>query len=104
LSRRAVFSKRARRDFIEIQAYIARESGSVAVAEGFVRRLRLKCRNLASLPGMLGRPRDELGTGIRSFAYGNYLILFRYAGDRFEVVNVFEGHRDIDTYFSKDDR
>ena len=25
-----------------------------------------------------------------------YVIFFRYVGDRFEVVNILEGHRDID--------
>jgi toxin ParE1/3/4 len=27
------------------------------------------------------------------------VIFFRYEGDTLEVVNVLEGHRDIDAYF-----
>ncbi len=29
-----------------------------------------------------------------------YVIFFRYVDERFEVVNIIEGHRDIDELFS----
>ncbi len=29
------------------------------------------------------------------------MIFFRYAGDTVEIVNVVEGHRDIETLFRK---
>jgi hypothetical protein len=29
-----------------------------------------------------------------------YAIFFRYSGNRFEVVNIIEGHRDIERYFA----
>ena len=44
----------------------------------------------------MGRPRDELAPGLRSVAFRNYVIFFRYREDRFEVVSILEGHRDID--------
>lgn len=28
-----------------------------------------------------------------------YAIFFRYEGGRFEVVNILEGHRDVEAYF-----
>jgi toxin ParE1/3/4 len=28
-----------------------------------------------------------------------YVIFFRYEADRFEVLNILEGHRDIDAHF-----
>jgi len=31
-----------------------------------------------------------------------YVIFFRYEGDSVEVVNICEGHRDIDAYFRND--
>jgi hypothetical protein len=37
---------------------------------------------------------------IRSSAFKGYVIFFRYVGDRFEVVNIIEGHRDINELFS----
>jgi len=100
--RQLVYLAAARRDFADILDHISRESGSLAIGRGFVDLLRMQCRKLASLPGTLGRPRPELRPDIRSFPFKGYVIFFRYAGGRFEVVNVLEGHRDIVTYFRND--
>jgi toxin ParE1/3/4 len=100
--RRLIYLDSALADLTEIFAYIARESGSRAIGRRFVDRLREQCMKLASLPGTLGRARPELRPDVRSFAFQNYIIFFRYTGDRFEVVNVLEGHRDIITYFRDD--
>lgn len=92
----------ARIDLRRIFSYIARESGSAAVADRFADRLLRQCRKLASLPGQMSRPRAELGSGIRSRAYGNYVILFRYSESRLEVMRILEGHRDIEAAFDVD--
>ena len=97
---RLVFTTAARRDFVSIFDYIARESTSVATGRRFAASLRGKCAELAALPGQLGRARPELRPDIRSYAFRNYVIFFRYRGDLFEVVRVIEGHRDIDTAFA----
>lgn len=86
-------------DFTSILDYITRQSGNLAIGRAFVDRLRIQREKLASLPGTLGRSRPELRPDIRSFAFKGYVIFFRYQGDRFEVVNVLEGHRDIIAYF-----
>ena len=39
---------------------------------------------------------------MRSFAFKGYVIFFRYEDDRFEVVNVLEGHRDVIAHFRDD--
>lgn len=54
---------------------------------------------LAALAGTLGTPRPELLPDIRSIAHQGYVVFFRYLGDRIEIVNVLEGHRDIDGHF-----
>ena len=97
--RRAVFLASVRADLLDIQSYIARESGSRSVAGAFVARLRDRCHELAALPGMVGRARPELGPGIRSSAFKGYVVFFRYRDQQLEVVNILEGHRDIDGYF-----
>jgi len=79
--------------------FVARESDSIAVGERFVRELREKCHKLAALETTIGRDRSELQPGIRSFPYKNYVIFFRYIGARFEVVNILERHRDVETHF-----
>lgn len=80
--------------------YITRESGSLVIGRRFVGELRQKCRSLAGLPGTIGRARPELRPDIRSTAFKGYVIFFRYVGDHFEVVNIIEGHRDIDALLS----
>ncbi len=40
---------------------------------------------------------------MRSAVYGNYVIFFRYAGTRFEVVNILHGRRDIDAILADQD-
>ncbi|MEO0035395.1 MAG: hypothetical protein RLZZ501_1418 [Pseudomonadota bacterium] len=99
--RRLVYLASVQRDLINILTYVAEESGSVAVAQGFVSQLRRRCRALASKPGTLGRARPDLHPEIRSVAHKGYVIFFRYIDDRLEVVNILEGHRDIDSYFSE---
>jgi toxin ParE1/3/4 len=48
----------------------------------------------------MGVSRVDLAPDLRSAVFENYVIFFRYAEDRFEVVNILEGHRDIPEYFS----
>jgi plasmid stabilization system protein ParE len=86
----------AKADLVDILEYITRESGSLIIGRRFVGALRLQCRELAALPGTLGRARPELRPDIRSFTFRGYVILFRYVDDVFEVVNIIEGHRDIE--------
>ena len=100
--RRLVYLASARRDFGDILEYITRESGHLSIGRGFVEPLRQQCQKLASRPGTLGRPRPELRPDVHSFPFKGYVIFFRYDGDTLEVVNVFEGHRDIDAYFQDD--
>ena len=95
----AVFLASVQDDLVRILSYIADMSGSVSVAQRFVRELRAYCHRLASLPGTLGRARPELHPDLRSLPYKTYVIFFRYVDDRFEVVNILEGHRDIIAYF-----
>jgi toxin ParE1/3/4 len=70
----------------------------------FVRELRSACRKLADAPIMMGRPRHELQSDLRSFPYNNYIIFFRYVGDVVEIVSVLEGHRDIGAFFREEKR
>ena len=101
--RRATFLASVRSDFLVILTSIADASGSVSVALTFVRELRAKCHKLAALDVTLGRARPELRSDIRSFPYKNHVIFFRYVADRFEIVNILEGHRDIEAFFSSED-
>ena len=74
----------------------------MVIGQLFVGVLRQQCSKLAA-SATLGRARPELPPDIRSLAFRNYVIFFRYKDDRFEAVNILEGHRDIVTYFRDDE-
>lgn len=101
--RRLVYLAAAQRDLPSILAYVARESGSVAIGVAFTDRLQARCVRLASLPGVLARARPELRPDVRAAAFGNYALFFRYRDDALEVINILEGHRDIDAFFGDDE-
>ena len=86
----------AKDDLINIKRYIARESGSQSTAIQYTGKIQKQCRELADLPGKLGRPRPELRENLRSFPYENYVIFFMYNEDCLEIVTIIEGHRDIE--------
>jgi toxin ParE1/3/4 len=64
--------------------------------------LRRQCRQLAELPGTLGRARPELSPQIRSLAFQGYVVFFLYETDAVQIVNILEGHRDIVAHFEDD--
>jgi toxin ParE1/3/4 len=72
-----------------------------STAQRFVIRLRAQCRRLAELSTTLGRPRPELRPGLRTFPFRGYVIVFRYSGEVLEIVNIVEGHRDIEAMLRK---
>lgn len=93
--RKLVIGRAARNDILEIAHYIGRESGQPAIAQAFVAELRQQCAHMAALPGMLGRARPELAAGLRSSAFGNYVIFFQYLPGTLRVARIIEGHRDM---------
>ena len=48
---------------------------------------------------MMGRPRDGLVPGIRSYVFQRYLIFYRPVDDGVEVVHVYQSNRDIESLF-----
>ncbi len=95
------YLEQAKTDLLRIKRYIAKESGSNEMALQYTEKLRQQCRKLAELPGTMGRARPELMEGVRSFPYGNYVILFRYSDSLLEIISIIEGHRDIEDFYPK---
>lgn len=53
-----------------------------------------RCRQLAKQPRQ-GRPRGDLGAGIRSIVVNRYIIFFRASASGIDVLRVLHGSRDI---------
>ncbi len=68
-------------------------------ADAFVDRLDEKFQLLARQPG-LGRVRQELAAGLRSFPVVRYVIFYEPVPDGIAVVRVLHSARDLDAQFS----
>jgi toxin ParE1/3/4 len=90
---------RAKSDLVEIWDYIADDSE--ARADAFIETVDGKLRVLAARPN-IGRLRDGLATGLRSFPVGRYVIFYRPIPEGIEIVRVLHGARDLDTVFHPD--
>jgi plasmid stabilization system protein ParE len=79
-------------------------SSSRAAAFGSHRTSRPASASAATtspnLPGTLGRARDDLAPGLRSLAWRDYVILFRYVAGGVQVVRLLHGARDLPTLFT----
>ncbi len=93
---RLTFTPLAEHDLESIADYIAVDNPRRALT--FVRELRQQCQRIAlNPPGYRLRP--ELGAGIRSCAYGHYVIFFEASSDAVTVVRILHGARDLPAQF-----
>ncbi len=89
-------TKQARRDLLQIWNYIADDNDDAA--DRFISRLTTHFRKLGRNP-YLGRSREELRRGYRSFPVGQYVIFYRLSEQRIEIMHVLHGKRDLDAFF-----
>ena len=90
---------RAAQDIAAVWEFIADDNPDAA--DHWVDQLDTQLRLLATQP-LMGRARDELAPGIRSFPFGRYLVLYLPIGDGIDIVRVLHGTRDVDTAFGED--
>lgn len=90
---------RAERDLDEIWYYVAKESGSIEIANRLIDSITDRFFFLAGFP-YLGRSRDkEFGVGCRSFSVGEYVIVYCLEVKDVLILRVAHGRRDIETLF-----
>ena len=92
------YSKQALGDLESIWAYIAVDNETQAnkLMIGFAK----KFRSLLHSP-QLGKMRDDLIVGLRSFPNGKYLIFYQETANGIEIVRVVHSARDIGQVFSE---
>jgi toxin ParE1/3/4 len=101
--RRLVYLTSARRDIDSIFDFIAHENNDTAMAERHIEQIDAQCRRLALSPIVLGRPRNDLRQGLRSFPFKSLLIFFFCLPDKLQIVNIINAARDIDALFNPAD-
>jgi toxin ParE1/3/4 len=91
-------SRAARDDVIGIWKFIA--EGNPSRADTFLDERYSTFRLLAANPAV-GRRRDELRTGVRSFAKGKYVVFYSRPEDskELEIARVLSGYCDLDELF-----
>lgn len=85
----------AEADLDAIFYYVANESGHIEIADRLIDSITRRFFLLAQHP-RIGRPRDEdLRPGLRSFAVGEYVIIYRVQNSDVLILRVLHGRRDI---------
>ena len=91
-------TRRARRDVLEIWRRIAEDNEPAA--DRFIDLLTYHFRLLGDNPHV-GRRREELRPGYRSFPVREYLILYRIMAPGVQILHVLHGRRDIAALFGR---
>ena len=89
-------TRRARQDVLSIWKYIADDDETAA--DRFVDLLTGRFGLLGDNPH-LGRRRDDLRAGYRSFPVGEYLVFYRIAEPGIQILHIVHGRRDIASLF-----
>lgn len=87
-------SLRARADLDDIWEHLLRESGSEAIADRRIDLIAERFALLARWP-RLGRARDDLRRGLRSFPAAGYIIFYRLQRRDVLILRVLHARRDI---------
>jgi toxin ParE1/3/4 len=93
---RILKSPAAENDLNEIWWFIAHDNPDSA--DKLLDEIAETSSKLAQFTNM-GRSRDELHLGLRSFSVGRYLIFYMPIPDGIEIVRVLHGMMDIDASF-----
>jgi toxin ParE1/3/4 len=94
-------SSRAEADLDDIWYYVAKQSGSIEIANWLIESISDRFLVLAKSPH-LGRARDEdFGHGTRSFAVGDYVIVYCLNDEDVLILRVVHGRRDIEALFGR---
>ncbi len=89
-------ARRAEAELDGIWYYVAKESGSIEIADRVVDSLTERFFLIARYPH-IGRRRDEdLRPGLRSFPAGEYVIIYRVEDEDVLIFHVIRASRDIE--------
>lgn len=90
-------SPRAKQDIADIQKYTNEKWGNEQ-AKQYITLLRNKIRMLAKNPD-LGKNRDDVKEGYRSFPEGQHIIFYRQVKDKIEILGIPHQSMDVLPHF-----
>ena len=83
-------------DLLEIWSYVS--PNDLDAADEFLDRFERAFELLAEQP-FVGRAREELAPGLRSFPVGSYLVFYRVQADIAQIVRVLNAAQDVESAF-----
>ena len=98
ISRKIEISERALSDLEEIWFYYSEVNENTA--EKVLKQIAEKFQQLLEFP-KIGKERNELLIGLRSFPTGKYTIFYQETGSGIEIVRVIYSSRDIGQIFDE---
>ena len=87
-----LFTIQANQDLNQIHDFIAQDKPKAALR--FIDFIEEKCRVISQSPDM-GRKRENLAQGLRSFPVGKYVIFYRSVSNGIHVIRILHGSCDI---------
>jgi toxin ParE1/3/4 len=97
MSNRYRVTPRAFKDLVAISRYSANKWGD-ARRSAYLSDLERRFRRLAKNPGM-GRAREDLGTGYRSYPHGGHIVFYIVREDDIDIIGVPHAAMDLEDYF-----
>ena len=92
---------RAETDLDDIWYYVAKESGSIEIANHLIDAITGRFLAIGNFP-RIGRSREaDFGPGYRSLAVGDYVIVYCIDNDNALILRVVHGRRDLETLFGR---
>lgn len=96
MTRRVVYSPRARQQLADLYLWIAAESGFPNRAEGYVSAIFDYCDSISGFP-FVGVARDDLRPGVRTIGFRSRVVIaFSVTDETVEILGVYYGGRDYE--------
>lgn len=99
MTQKFVLSKRAQSDLRKAKADSLKKWGAEKTRT-YLAQLELRMQWLADNPH-LGKSRDEVREGLRSFPEGKHVVFYRLGVDCIEVVGVPHQRRELQRFFKR---
>lgn len=89
----------AEADLDDIWLYVAKESGSIEIANRLIETITDRFFTLARFPYMGHSRQEDFGPGYRSFSVGEYVIVYCLENEDVLVLRVVHGRRQLEALF-----
>lgn len=90
---------RAETDLDDIWSFVAKESGSIEIANRLIDTLTDRFFMLAGFPYVGSARDDDFGPGCRGVAVGEYVIVYCVENVEVLILRVVRGGRDVEALF-----